>query len=200
VWPECRAGLIPITASQFAPGAQVIDFETGSTALPVIPGVTFLFTPPTTSPFFAGGAEFNSFGPSFGAQTWENEISTTYSELGLDFTNPVEAIGGYVAKVPNFLNTNPADVVVQLFDSSHNSLGSATITLNATLNSPVFFGFTASEPIARFTISGNNAGFFGVDNFTYGSLSAVPEPSTLALASTAALAGLATCSRRRRGH
>ncbi len=65
--PDSRAGLIPITASEFAPGAQVITFETGTTALPIIPGITFLNTSPVNNPFFAGVAEFNSFGPSFGA-------------------------------------------------------------------------------------------------------------------------------------
>jgi PEP-CTERM motif len=205
VWPDCQAGLIPIAASDFAPGAQVIDFETGTTSLPVISGVTFLSTASTSYPWFGGGAEFDSFGPTFGAQNWENLLGGTqnniiYSGLGLDLATPVEAIGGYVAKVPNFKNLSPSQVIVELFDSSQQSLGTATITLNATVNSPVFFGFTASEPIASFTIVAPTAGagFFGVDNFTYGGLQSVPEPSTLVLAGTAALAGLGTWSRRRR--
>ncbi len=119
--------------------------------------------------------------------------------MGIDFASPVQAIGGYVAKVPNFENKSPSQVVVELFDSSQNSLGTATITLNSALNSPVFFGFTANEAVARFTISGNNGGFFGVDNFTYGALQlqSVPEPSSIALGGIAALVGLGLWSRRR---
>ncbi len=206
VWPVCRAGLIPITASEFAPGAQVIDFETGSTALPKIPGVTFLSTPSTSYPWFGGEAGFDSFGPTFGAQNWQNLLGGTandiiYSGLGLDLATPVQAIGGYVAKVPNYENLSPSQVTVELFDSSQHSLGTATITLNATPNSPVFFGFTASEAIARFTIVAPTAGagFFGVDNFTFGALQTVPEPSTFVLEGTAALAGLGIWWRRRRG-
>jgi hypothetical protein len=203
-WAECRAGLIPISASQFAPDAQVIGFETGTTALPTIPGVTFLSTSSTSYPWYGGGAEFDSFGPAFGSQTWENflggnQSTIIYSGLGLDLATPVQAIGGYVAKVPNSNNLSPSQVVVELFDSSMNSLGTSTITLNVTDNVPVFFGFTASAPIATFTIVAPTpgAGFFGVDNFTYGSLQSVPEPSSLVLAGMATVAGLGIWSRRR---
>ncbi len=193
--PASEAGLIPITASQFAPTDPVITFETGTTMLPTIPGITFLDTNSTQYPWYGGGAEFNSFGPGFGAQTWINFLggpptgAPTFSNLGIDFAGPVEAIGGYVAKVPNYLNESPSQVVVQLFDSSMNSLGTATITLNSTVNSPVFFGFTATEPIAEFSITGNNAGFFGVDNFIYGAT--IPEPSSLAMAVTGLITILA---------
>ncbi len=205
-WAECRGSITAITASQFAPGASVIDFETGTTALPTVPGVTFLSTPSTSFPWYGGTAAFNSFiGSGFGSQTWENELggnanTIIYSGLGLSLTTPVQAIGGYVAMVPNFKNTSPSSVVVELFDSSHNSLGTDTITLNPTINVPVFFGFTASAPIATFTIGASTpgAGFFGVDNFTYGALlPSVPEPTSFVLAGTAALVGLALRLRRR---
>jgi hypothetical protein len=202
VCPGVRADLTPVTISQFAPGDPVITFETGTTALPVIPGVTFLQQPPSsTSPWFNSDAEFNSFGPGFGAQTWTNLVSTTYSGLGLDLATPVQAIGGYVAKVPNFADQSPATVTVELLGGAQNSLGTATITLNATVNSPVFFGFTASAPIAGFRMTGDTPGFFGVDNFIYGSLQSVPsvpEPSSALAVGFAALAGLGAWARKRR--
>src|SRR4051794_37293049 len=72
---ESRADLIPVTASDFAPGAQVITFETGSTALPTVPGVTFLQTPPSATQWYGSSANFNGF---FGNQGWSNLVSATY--------------------------------------------------------------------------------------------------------------------------
>jgi hypothetical protein len=169
--------ITPINPSDFD-NPQIITFETGSTELPHIPGVTFLDTPPSdTMPWYGGSCNFDGF---FGMQGWSNLVSSTYSELGLQLATPVQAVGGYVGWIPNFTMQNPATVLVELFDASHVSLGTAQITLTPAYNSPVFFGFTASEPIAGFRMTGNNTGFFSVDNFTYGAL--VPEPDTFALA------------------
>ncbi len=181
----------------------MITFETGTTMLPSIPGITFLFTPPSqTSPWFDGAAEFDHFFfGNFGQQNWQNQVSGTFSDLGIDFASPVQGIGGWVGKVPNFLNEYPTQVVVDLYNSSLVSLGTATITLNPTVNVPVFFGFTADQPIARFTISGNipgnPSGFFGVDNFTYGPV--IPEPSSLVMGTTGLLTILAARRISRRG-
>src|SRR5262245_31741306 len=178
---EVRADLIAITPSDFAPSAQVITFETGSTGLPTVPGVTFLFTTPSLTQWYGSSANFSGF---FGAQGWSNLVSTTYSDLGIGFATPVQAIGGYVGRIPNFTGQHPPAVGVELFDGPLTSLGTASIALPPAFDSPVVFGFTADSPIARFRMTGNNSGFFSVDNFTFGSLQtqAVPEPSTLALA------------------
>ncbi len=62
------------------------------------------------------------------------------------------------------------------------SLGSESITIPAAFDSPVWFGFSGSASIARLEIRGNDSGFFGVDNVTFGEVSsAVPEPSTFTL-------------------
>ena len=176
---ETRANIIAVSPSDFAPSAQVITFETGTTALPTVPGVTFLDTPSSDiSPWYGGSATLSD--GFFGNQNWANLVSATYSDLGIQFATPVQAIGGYVGNIPNFLNQHPTAVTVQLFDSSLTSLGTVSVSLPPTLNSPVFFGFTADAPIARFRMTGNNTGFFGVDNFTFGSLKAqgVPEPGS----------------------
>jgi hypothetical protein len=176
-----RADLIAIGPGDFAPDVQVITFETGSTGLPTVPGVTFLQTTPSFSPWFGSSANFTGF---FGAQGWSNVVSVSYSDLGIDFATPVQAIGGYVGRIPNFAGQHPPEVIVELFDSTLTSLGTASITLPPAFNSPVFFGFTADSPIARFRMTGNNSGFFGVDNFTFGALQTqiIPEPQALSLA------------------
>jgi hypothetical protein len=171
--PASRASLTPILQSEFLPGSQVVTFETGSTGLPVVPGLTFLFM----DPYWSSG---NPHG-FFGSEGWSNTVSSTYEDLGAQFSPTVQAVGGYVGRIPNFANQHPSQVVVELFNSSLVSLGTVSINLPPAFNSPVFFGFRADEPIARFRMTGNNSGFFSVDNFTFGST--VPEPawSTLVL-------------------
>ena len=178
-----QSGISPIGVSDFAPNAQVITFETGTTALPQIPGVTFLSSAPSsTMPWYGSSGNFEGF---FGIQGWSNTVSSTYGDLGLQFTTPVQAIGGYVGWIPNFTMQNPSTVFVELFNASLMSLGTAQVTLTPAFNSPIFFGFTASEPIARFRMTSNNAGFFNVDNFTYGAV--VPELSAVAYLAIAAV-------------
>jgi hypothetical protein len=177
-----RGALIAVGQSEFADGATVITFETGTTGTPTVPGMTFLETSLISSPWYRGSAIFTGF---FGDQSWSNNVNaTTYSELGVDFATPVQAIGGYVGRIWNIRDMHPSSVVIELFDSALVSLGTASISLPTALGSPVFFGFTADRGISRIRISGNNAGFFAVDNFTFGPLqpAAVPEPSALALA------------------
>jgi hypothetical protein len=179
-----QAALIPVSQSDFAPGAQVVTFETGTTALPVVPGLTFLNSGPSSSPWYGSSGDFSGF---FGAEGWSNTVSSTYGDLGAQFNPAVQAVGGYVGQIPNFTNRNASQVTVELFNASLDSLGTASINLPAGFNSPVFFGFRADQPIARFRMTGNNTGFFSVDNFTFGS---VPEPASPLLVITAGMAML----------
>src|SRR5947209_1926534 len=55
------------------PNPSLITFETGSTALPTVPGVTFPDTSTQGSgPNFGGVAAFNFFTTFFGAQSYGN--------------------------------------------------------------------------------------------------------------------------------
>ena len=92
---------------------------------------------------------------------------------------------------------NPATVEIELFNSSLVSLGTAQLTLTPAFNSPIFFGFTASEPVTRFRMTSNNAGFFMVDNFTFGSVVPEPAPFTLALLGAGMLWAVSNFARRR---
>jgi hypothetical protein len=183
-----QAALVPVSQSEFGPGAQVVTFETGSTGLPAVPGLTFLSSGPSSSTWYGSSGNFSGF---FDNQGWSNTVSTTYGDLGAQFDPTVQAVGGYVGRIPNFTNQHPSQVTVELFNSSLVSLGTASINLPASLNSPVFFGFRADEPIARFRMTGNNTGFFSVDNFTF---VPVPEPASPVLV----LAGVAMLQMRRR--
>lgn len=175
--PSASADLIPIDPGAFQPGATVIDFETGSTGLPSVPGVTFVDEGKPGGPgYFAGSGNFAGF---FGDQGWSNLVSTTFSDLALEFATPVEAVGAYVGRIDNYLDEHPSEVVVELFDAASVSLGSRTIVIPAAFDSPVWFGYRADAAIARLEIRVNNAGFIGVDNVTFGA--AVPEPSSIAL-------------------
>jgi hypothetical protein len=190
---RATADLIPIGPGDFLPGATIIDFETGSTGLPSVPGVTFVNEGSPGGPgWFAGSANFDGF---FGGQGWSNLVSLTYSDLALVFDTPVDAVGAYVGRIPNFLNEHPSTVVVELFDASSSSLGSATISIPPAFDSPVWFGYRADAPIARLEIRVNDSGFIGVDNVTFGS--AVPEPGSIALVGSGlAFLGLVALRRR----
>ena len=192
---EASATIISILPGDFAPGATVIDFETGTTALPSVPGVTFVDEGnPMSPPWFDGSGNFEGF---FGNQGWSNLISATYSDLALEFATPVQAVGAWVGRIPNFANEHPPQVDVELFDAQDVSLGSDSISLPMAFDTPVFFGFTADAPIARLEIRGNNMGFFSADNVTIGNLAAVPEPASLALCGIVSLALLRRRQRRR---
>jgi hypothetical protein len=181
--PVSWASLTPILQSDFLPGSQVVTFEAGSTGLPSVPGLTFLQTGQ-----YGSSGNFNGF---FGSQGWSNTVGPTYDDLGAQFSPTVQAVGGYVGRIPNFKNQHPSKVVVELFNSSLISLGTASIDVPPAFNSPVFFGVRADEPIARFRMTSNNAGFFSVDNFTFGST--VPEPAS----STSAIVGIGALLIRR---
>jgi len=194
-----HAALTPVSGSDFLPGTPVVTFETGSHALPSVAGLSFLTagSPSPFNPWYGSSANFNGF---FGTQGWSNTVSfpaegTTYGDLGCDFNPPVQAVGGYVGQIPNFTGQNAPKVLVELYNSSLSSLGTAAITLSIVpafdLTGPVFFGFRADEPIARFRMTGDNHGFFSVDNFMFGS---VPEPAS----ATLVLVGLGALRRSRR--
>jgi hypothetical protein len=194
-----HAAIFSVSPGDFLPGKTVIGFETGSTGLPSVPNVTFLsegFGSPST--WFDSSANFEGFLGS--DQGWSNLTSLDYSNLGIRFTTPVEAVGAYVGRIPNFRNAHPPSVTVRLYDASLTLLGSQSISIPAAFNSPVWFGFRASAPISRLEIRVNNAGFIGADFVTFGNVTGspeIPEPATLLLFGLGAL-GVGGASRFRR--
>lgn len=196
---EARAGLIAVGEGQFSAGAAVITFEGPTTALPTIPGVTFPSNSSWNSPWFSGSAQVISFGPKFGGQAWANHMYETTSGLAVDLADPVQAIGGYIARVPHASGAYPTAVTIELLDAAGGSLGTSSVTLDPVPNTPVFFGFTADSPIAGLRAVGDNPmGWFGIDNLVYGSLRPVPEPSSFTLAAAASATWMFYTRRRSR--
>lgn len=166
-----------VTDDQFTADSTVVDFETGSTGLPSVPGLSFLMEGIPSSPdWFAGSGNFDGF---FGQQGWSNLVSTNFSNLGVAFDSPVQAFGGWFGQIPDFLNSNPPQIEVRAFDGNSDLLFSTIVDLNAEFEDPVWIGFGSNDLISRaeFRVSQfPEDGFFGVDNFTFGSV--VPEPSS----------------------
>lgn len=194
-----HAAIFSVSPGDFLPGKTVIGFETGSTGLPSVPNVSFLsegFQNPAT--WFDGTSNFSGFLGS--AQGWSNVTSTNYSNLGIQFTTPVEAVGAYVGRIPNFRNAHPSQVSVWLYDSTQSLVLAQSISLPTAFNSPVWFGYRSTTLISRLEIRVNNAGFFGADFVTFGNVTGpqeIPEPATLVLFGLGAL-GVGGASRFRR--
>lgn len=148
-----------VYSSDFSSTDPVINFTTGTTALPTIPGVTF-----------AGGDDSFSDG-GFGPQYFGNLVSGSYSYLDIYFSQPVQAVGAdLVSATPSV--TGVTEVV---FDQNGVQLDSESAPMSAG-----FLGVGESgADISRVEWRYSSPGFFGVRNVVYGSL--VPEPSTSAL-------------------
>jgi len=175
----------------FAPGFQVIDFEFGVSTLPDdLPGVTFVRTPPNTpEPWFAGTA--GGGGRIFGGQFFGNLYSGSYSNLGIEFDPPVQAVGGWIRNIPAY--PDEAQSVETLRISAYLSSGALLeqriVGLPAADAPPVFEGFSAPEGIARIEWSSDDSGGFGVDDVIHGNLQA-PEVPALSHVARGVLAAL----------
>ncbi|MEL6104478.1 MAG: PEP-CTERM sorting domain-containing protein [Planctomycetota bacterium] len=207
-----RAEVISISASDFESSASIIDFESQTTtALPTSSEFRFL---QFVGDF--GGSTFFEFLPdfpnpaSFGgtaayANTTSGASSTGFTEMGLEFTNPVEGVGFLVSQVPNFLDDHAAELRVSLFDDNDVLLGFTDVT-TPEFDDPTetYVGLASTSAlIKRVEVTSGHqgtaaAGFFGVDNISFGDVSvvtAIPEPSSTLLLSVIAF-GLV--GRRRR--
>jgi hypothetical protein len=180
-----------ITPGSFVNNPSIISFETGTTGLPTVPGVPFLNEGGNWPGWFVGSANSSGF---FGRQGWSNLVSLSYSDLGLRFAVPQQAVGAWLGIIPNFTNTTPDVVEVRFLDSLNNVLASLPTALPQSFGSPVFVGILANEGITRVEFLGGNTGFFGVDNVTFGTAqvsAVVPEPGSAFLVTAALLIGAA---------
>jgi hypothetical protein len=174
-----RAQVVQIQPSDICSGATIVDFETGSTLLPTVPGMTYAFGGMTGEPdWFDGdapGFHMSPFGgPFFGQQVMANLVSLTFSDLAVAFSPPVEAFGAYAGAIPS-APTLPSVLNVRAFDSHGTLVSSAIVAISQPGTPAAFYGLSYRPGIARVEWRGGNMGFFGIDNLTFGRSCAVTE-------------------------
>lgn len=169
----------PIGLSDFAADAQIIDFEGPSTALPSIPGISFPREGIINSPgWFSSTSSFNS--TFFGDKVFANLVSRRYSDIAIEFLDPVQAVGGWLGQIDSGGGGNPETITFSIFGIA-GLLDEIIVDLPTIgFETPVFVGLSSDIGITRVEWRNQNTGFFGVDNVIYGAVS-VPEPSTFML-------------------
>ncbi|HEV7925684.1 MAG TPA: fibronectin type III domain-containing protein [Verrucomicrobiae bacterium] len=157
---------IPLTSGEFSTNDSVITFETGSTGLPSISGVSFS----------GGDATFGTYG--FGDQYFGNLNGATY--LDVYFAQPQQAVGAYMVDDEYFGGVT--GVIEVVYDQSNNVIETVSANFPPWGSTPGFLGL--GEPTAqiyRAEWQYIGSGYFGVDNVTYGTaigLSQMPNIPT----------------------
>jgi hypothetical protein len=149
----------------FGTSAELIDFETGTTALPVIPGIEFLDHGPRDGRWFGGTA--GAVSNFFGIQAFVNTVSTTYGNLGLVFEQPVHRVGAYIGVVDGYTHEWPEQVVLAVYDAVGNVIYQSGVGVPNVGEPPLFVGVESNAGIARVEWLGYDSGFFAVDNIMY---------------------------------
>ncbi|MCV2350676.1 PEP-CTERM sorting domain-containing protein [Paucibacter sp. Y2R2-4] len=185
------ASTVVVDPTAFGPSASVVTFETGTTALPEVPGLNFVSSIPASGTWFAAAGNFPGF---FGDQGASNLVSASYSDIAVNFANSQYVVGAWLGNIPNFTQTSVSSLTVEVFGAQAVSLGSFQVAIPAGIGQSVFFGVASTEGIQRVEWRGGNVGFFGLDNLSY-QAQPVPEPSSAALLLSGA--ALLACLRRR---
>ncbi|MGD8454602.1 MAG: hypothetical protein PVJ57_22545 [Phycisphaerae bacterium] len=172
------ADVVQLGAGDFLPGSEFVDFETGSTAPPDIPGITFVHEgDPSSPPWFNGQCSFSS--AFFGNQLYANTVSVSLSELAIEFSPPLHAVGAWIGHIPNLIDQHADPVLFRILDSSGTLIWDSELDLPDVGQPPIFCGIRSDTMIGRVEWRGNDTGVFAIDNLLAGD--AVPEPSMLFL-------------------
>jgi len=171
----CLASTFQVDQTYFAAGAQTIDFENGGyQVLPEVEGV--LFIQEVLPSNFWG----NCGSGLFGLRGYTNIVrgdpysTPSFTDLAIEFSRPVYAVGGWVGNIYNFLSRDAPLVHVVVFDQEHNLLAERNIDLISSGGTPLFLGLASHVAIGRIEWRGLHGGFFGVDNVVFSS--SVPSP------------------------
>ena len=160
--PTLHAAEWPL--SQFPTQDPILTFETGSTLLPSINGLTLTGGDSTFE-----NTNYNPNNICIGKQYFGNldqgGVGLTY--LDITFKQPQQAIGAYIINADN--NNKVTGVMEVIYDQSNNVLESESQAYPGSAKPPVFLGIGLTNTNIykvewRYT---GPAGFFGVDNVTY---------------------------------
>jgi hypothetical protein len=183
-----RGGATVVTSTNsFLGPDSVVTFETGTTALPSVTGLTF-------SPY-GTGADSTFSSDLFGRQVY-GDISGFggYSDLFVKFSPLVTEVGAYAGA---FGGSTPSHLTVNVYGLSDQLLESTTVSTLSVGSVHPFAGFIESQGISEIDWLGGNQGFFDVDNVTYGGPEPVPEPSSRALIMVFFAAAILLCKQAR---
>lgn len=170
--------VVPVGPGDFLPGSTLVDFETGSTATPDIPGIHFVSTGnPSSPPWFGGQCSFSS--AFFGSQLYANTVSVSLSELAIEFSPPLHATGAWIGHIPNLINQHADPVLFRILDTVDGVISEWQLDLPDVGQPPIFVGARSDTPIARVEWRGGDTGIFALDNLMAGD--ATPEPASLLL-------------------
>jgi len=159
------AGVKLIGPDDFGPFAELIDFETGSTGMPEIPGITFLSGGPRDGIWFGGSA--SGLDDFFGNQALINTVSLTYGNLGIVFEQPVFRVGAYMGVIDGYTHEWPEQVMLAAYDVTGNLIYQSEVGVPTVGERPLFVGLESDVGIARVEWLGHDSGFYGVDNIMY---------------------------------
>jgi hypothetical protein len=158
-------GIQLTSINQFSNSDPIITFETGSTALPSVPGVQFA----------GGDATFSYYSfQCFGSQYFGD---LNEGNLDIYFSNAQQAVGAYIVNAQY-----GSGVIETVYDQSNNVIESESALFPPWGYPPVFLGIgEPSAQIYRVEWQCIGGGYFGVDNVIYGAaigLSQMPNVPT----------------------
>ena len=131
-----NAAVIAIAPTAFGPSATVVTFETGSTGLPLVPGMSFVRNNPSPGEWFNASASSYGF---FGGQGASNLVSATYSDIAVEFSTPQGIVGAWLGNIPNFTQSIVSALDIEAFDSQAVSLGIFSVSIPVAIGSSVCF-------------------------------------------------------------
>jgi hypothetical protein len=192
-WPLSAAAQTLFLAAAGPTG--LIDFESQpvgyNTPFTAAPGVTVALTGPNFGSGFSGISN-TTFGNLYGFNTTSGgsqwlgfaEGTATFS-----FASPITAFGMWITGVQTVFTSS--------FTLTFNDGTAQSLNLPINVNGGTsYFGFTDTSSFSSLTITNLSNDAWGIDDVSYSTASAVPEPSTLLMFGSG-LVGLAGIARRR---
>jgi hypothetical protein len=185
------------TAASGLGSISTIDFESQavgfSASFTAAPGVTVSLNAPNFGNGFSGVSNA-TFGNLYGFNTTSggsNWLGFSGGSATFDFSQGTQSFGFYVTGVQTVFSS--------AIDVTFSDGTSEDLTIPLTVNGGAeYFGFTdAGKLISSITIANISDDAWGIDDVTYNSAAAVPEPLTLSLFGMG-LAGMGAMRRRRR--